>query len=192
MTLTVSSQGSIGWAVFRGRQYRCAIGRGGISACKIEGDGASPVGNFNLTKVLYRPDRGAKPLTTIAIDVISASDGWCDSPDHEDYNTLVALPHAARCEALWRDDALYDIVVVTNHNSDPVVPRAGSAIFIHIAAGPGYPPTEGCVAFARHDLELILQHWIPGEDRLVITQAPTWQESYPEKVFKIAEGACRK
>jgi len=180
MTLIVSTEGPEGLggrAVFRGRTYRCAIGRGGIAADKTEGDGVSPAGDFDMLKILYRPDRGVPPRiasgtapgTSIEVAPIAATDGWCDDPAHADYNRPVTLPHPASCETLWRDDALYDLIVVTSHNSDPVMPGAGSAIFVHIAGGPDYPPTEGCIAFARTDLEAILRAWIPGEDRLVIT-----------------------
>lgn len=158
-----------GRAVFRGRTYRCAIGRGGIARDKTEGDGVSPGGEFELVKILYRADRGAAPATSIETAAIAATDGWCDDPTHEDYNRPVSLPHAASCETMWREDGLYDLVVVTSHNSDPVIPGAGSAIFMHVAGGPDYPPTEGCIAFARGDLEAILQDWVPGKDKLVIS-----------------------
>ena len=168
MTLFVSADGKTGRATFRGRAYRCAIGRGGIARDKTEGDGVSPVGDFDFVRVLYRPDRGDIIGTRLDSAPIGRADGWCDDPGHADYNRPVALPHEAGCETLWRDDGLYDLVVVTSHNSDPVIPGAGSAIFVHVAGGPDYPPTEGCIAFARQDLELILREWIPGDDRLVI------------------------
>ena len=169
MTLIVSADGKTGHATFRGRRYRCAIGRGGIAAHKTEGDGVSPVGEFDFVRILYRPDRSDAITTEIDIAPIGTTDGWCDDPGHADYNRPVALPHDASCETLWRDDSLYDLIVVTSHNSTPVVPGAGSAIFVHVAGGPDYPPTEGCIAFARDDLEQILREWVPGEDRLVIT-----------------------
>lgn len=172
MTLMVSTMGAEGRAVFRGRTYRCAIGRGGIVRDKAEGDGASPIGTFDLVKVLFRADRGAAPGTSIDTASIAATDGWCDDPGHTDYNRAVTLPHPASCETMWRDDGLYDLVVVTNHNSDPVIAGAGSAIFVHVAGGPDYPPTEGCIAFARDDLEAILRDWTPGEDKLVIAGNP--------------------
>jgi L,D-peptidoglycan transpeptidase YkuD (ErfK/YbiS/YcfS/YnhG family) len=168
MHLFVSAEGSVGQAVFRGRTYRCAIGRGGIAIDKTEGDGITPIGEFDMMKVLYRPDRGAPVETSIKMAPIAAAGGWCDDPAHADYNRPVTLPHTASCETLWRNDALYDLVIVVSHNSQPIIPGAGSAIFVHIAAGPDYPPTEGCVAFSRDDLEAILREWVPGKDRLVI------------------------
>jgi L,D-peptidoglycan transpeptidase YkuD (ErfK/YbiS/YcfS/YnhG family) len=169
MKLVISADGKTGRATFRGRACRCAIGRGGIAVDKTEGDGASPVGEFDFVRALYRPDRGDIIRTRLDTAAISPTDGWCDDPGHADYNRPVTLPHEASCETLWRDDALYDLVVVTSHNSAPVVPGAGSAIFVHVAGGPDYPPTEGCIAFARQDLERILREWVPGEDRLVIS-----------------------
>ncbi len=66
-----------------------------------------------------------------------------------------SIPTPASAERLWRDDGLYDLVVVLGHNDDPVVPGRGSAIFLHLAR-PDYAPTEGCAALARADLEALL------------------------------------
>lgn len=155
-------------AEFNGRVYRCAIGRTGIATAKTEGDGASPAGRFRLIRILYRPDRIDPPETRIDRAALTPADGWCDDPGHPDYNRAVALPHPARCETMWRDDGLYDIVVVTDHNSDPAVAGDGSGIFVHVAGGTDYPPTRGCVAFSQDDLVAILKDWDPEKDHLVI------------------------
>ncbi len=168
MDLIVSRDGR---AVYGGRTYRCALGRGGIRSDKREGDGATPVGRFRLIRIRVRPDRVEPFETALPVSPIGEDDGWCDDPAHPDYNRPVTLPHAAGHERLWRDDGLYDVVVVTDHNSAPVVPGAGSAIFVHVAGGPDYPPTEGCVAFAREDLVSILSRWA-DDDRLVIVDGP--------------------
>ena len=165
MDLIVSEDGT---ARFGARTYRCAIGRGGILADKKEGDGASPAGSFALLRGMYRQDRVEAPETKLSMTPIQKSDGWCDAPDDPAYNCLVTLPYSARCENMYRDDALYDIVVVTDHNTAPVVPGAGSAIFVHVAGGPDFPPTEGCIAFQPGDLREILSRWQPQSDRLVI------------------------
>lgn len=139
-----------GFARLGDRLLRCAIGKGGLAREKREGDGATPVGAFPLRRVLYRPDREAAPRTGLPVAAIAPEDGWCDWPEDAAYNRPVRLPYAARAERLWREDALYDLLVVVGHNDAPVVPGAGSAIFLHLAR-PGYAPTEGCVAFARAD-----------------------------------------
>lgn len=159
MDLIVTSDGTARWG---GRRFRCALGSGGVSSDKREGDGATPAGVLALDRVLYRPDRVTPPATALPVAALDPADGWCDAPDDASYNRQVRLPHDASCEALWRDDRLYDLIVVTDHNHAPVVPRRGSAIFLHVAK-PGYGPTEGCIAFALDDLRLIVERWRPDD-----------------------------
>lgn len=142
----------------------CAIGRGGMApaADKREGDGVSPIGVWPLRYVLYRPDRGPAPATALPVQALAPDDGWCDDPTHPDYNRRVKRPFAASHEALWREDGLYDLVVVLGHNDDPPVAPLGSAIFLHLAK-PDYAPTEGCIALSRADLTAVLAQAAPGD-----------------------------
>ncbi len=151
-----------GWLQWNGRRVRCALGRGGVRADKREGDGATPAGRFAVRRLLFRPDRAAPPATALPAAPLSPAHGWCDDPAHPDYNREVRLPHPARCEALWRDDAIYDLVVVLGHNDAPVVPGLGSAIFLHLARE-SYAATEGCVALDRGDLLALLAALAPGD-----------------------------
>ena len=139
------------------REVRCALGRGGVVAAadKREGDGATPLGVWPVRRVLYRPDRGAAPSILLPVSPIAPDDGWCDAPADLAYNRPVTLPYPASCEAMWREDDLYNLVCVLAHNDDPPVAGRGSAIFLHLAR-PDYAPTEGCVALARADLEALL------------------------------------
>jgi L,D-peptidoglycan transpeptidase YkuD (ErfK/YbiS/YcfS/YnhG family) len=138
-----------------GQVFRAALGRGGVRTDKQEGDGATPSGVLPLRRVLYRADRGAPPVCAVPIEPLAPDDGWCDDPAHADYNRMVRLPHYGRCEALWRTDALYDLVGVLGWNDRPVVRGMGSAIFLHVAAT-DYAPTDGCVALAPVDLRRVL------------------------------------
>lgn len=140
---------------------RCAVGTGGIGAKRREGDGITPAGIWPMRRVLYRADRLARPMTALPVAAIGANDGWCDAPGDAKYNCPVTLPYPAGAEKLWRDDALYDVVVVLGFNDAPVVDGAGSAIFLHVAA-PGYAPTAGCVALERADLLAALAAFAPG------------------------------
>lgn len=152
-----------------GRLVRCAVGRGGVAqaALKREGDGATPLGVWPLGRVLYRADRIGAPRTALPARALSPNDGWCDDPADPSYNRPVTLPHPASAEALWRDDGLYDLVVVLSHNHDPPAPGMGSAIFLHVAR-PDYAPTEGCVALARSDLLEVLRLAGPGSTLAVV------------------------
>ncbi len=145
-----------GKLIWRGKEYACALGRGGVTAEKKEGDGATPAGRFPVRDIYFRADRLERPETVFPLRAISPGDGWCDDPGDEKYNRLVTLPHPARHERMWREDHLYDIVVVLGYNDDPPVSGKGSAIFMHLAS-PDYDPTEGCVALALLELIEIIE-----------------------------------
>jgi L,D-peptidoglycan transpeptidase YkuD (ErfK/YbiS/YcfS/YnhG family) len=153
-----------GWLALQGvGAFRCALGRGGVRDAreKREGDGATPAGLLPLRRVLWRADRVAKPRCAVPAEPIAPEDGWCDDPAHPDYNRRVRLPHPARCERLWREDAAYDILGVLGWNDAPVERGRGSAIFLHLAR-PDYAPTEGCVALAERDLRAVLAAGLTG------------------------------
>ncbi len=162
---------SDGRFAFDGDELRCAFGRGGAveAGAKREGDGATPLGTWPLRRVLWRPDRLARPATALPAAPIAPDDGWSDDPADPAYNRPVTHPHPHSAERLWREDGLYDVVVVLAHNDDPPAPGRGSAIFLHCAK-PGFPPTEGCVALARDDLLAVLARAAPG-DALVVSRA---------------------
>jgi len=134
-----------------GRVYPCALGRGGISHLKREGDGCTPAGNFAVRYVLFRADRLRRPKAALPVSAIGLSDGWCDDPKHPAYNQRVRLPIPASAEKLRRADPVYDLIIVIGHNDAPPMPGHGSAIFLHIAR-PNFAPTAGCIALKRKDL----------------------------------------
>jgi L,D-peptidoglycan transpeptidase YkuD (ErfK/YbiS/YcfS/YnhG family) len=134
----------------------CALGRTGRRALKREGDGATPAGSWPLRCVLYRADRVPRPRTRLPVQTIRPQDGWCDFPADRNYNRRVPLPYPASAERLWRQDGLYDVVVVLGFNDGPRVRGRGSAIFMHVAS-PGLAPTEGCIALQRRHLLHVLQ-----------------------------------
>jgi len=145
-----------GWCARLGaNRWPCAIGRGGVTGDKCEGDGATPIGCWPFRMVLYRPDRVAAPVTALPVAPLAPSDGWCDDVADPRYNRPVRLPYPGRHERLWREDGLYDVIAVLGHNDAPPVAGRGSAIFMHVA-GAGYPPTEGCVALAMDDVLTVL------------------------------------
>ncbi len=130
--------------------FRCAIGRNGVIAAdaKREGDGATPIGRWRLRGVLLRPDRVPLPPLRLPWRWLRPHDGWSDDPRDPAYNQPVCHPHPFGAERLWRDDHAYDIIVVIDHNSQPVVPGQGSAVFWHLAQ-PDWQPTAGCIAMER-------------------------------------------
>ncbi|KEO60130.1 L,D-transpeptidase family protein [Thioclava indica] len=146
--------------LFRGRRFPVQIGRGGITADKHEGDGATPTGTLHILRMLYRPDRLPAPQDWA--EPIGPRDLWCDAPEHPAYNHDVRAPFPASHETLRRADPLYDIVLITDWNYPDAQPGKGSAIFLHQRRRAGYP-TAGCLAFRRDHLIWIAQRITPGE-----------------------------
>jgi L,D-peptidoglycan transpeptidase YkuD (ErfK/YbiS/YcfS/YnhG family) len=151
-------------ARFRGRTFPCAIGRGGITARKREGDGATPAGCHRITGMLYRADRLPQPADWAL--PIGPGDLWSDAPDDTDYNHPVRAPYPHSHERLHRPDPLYDLILLTDWNWPEAQPGHGSAIFVHSWRKPRHP-TAGCLAFARKDLLWIARRIRP-QTRLII------------------------
>ncbi len=149
---------------FIGGRFPCTIGRGGLTATKTEGDGATPRGNHQITGILFRPDRIGPPADWA--EPIRPGDLWSDDPRDSRYNHLVRHPHAYSHETLRRADPLYDLILLTDWNWPDALPGRGSAIFIHQWRRPGYP-TAGCVALRRRDLRWIAARIKPGT-RLIV------------------------
>ena len=133
----------------------CSLGANGTRRNKREGDLATPAGVWTMRRVLYRADRIMRPRTSLPVRCILPCDGWCDDPMSRLYNRQVRLPFASSHEKLWRQDNLYDLIIVLDHNDHPPVPGLGSAIFIHVQR-PDKGPTHGCVAFQLKDLKVLL------------------------------------
>jgi L,D-peptidoglycan transpeptidase YkuD (ErfK/YbiS/YcfS/YnhG family) len=138
--------------------YPCCLGASGIRRNKCEGDRSTPAGAWSLRYLLYRADRMTRPRTRLPVFAIKPEDGWCDDPASSHYNKPVTLPSGSGHERLWRDDSVYDLLIVTDHNQDPAVSGRGSAIFVHLQRPDGRA-TEGCIAFRRNHLLHLIQTW---------------------------------
>lgn len=172
-----SGDSSLGWARLGDRRWRCTVGAGGVREDKVEGDAATPVGTFPLRRLYFRNDRLVLPKVRLPARPIDEHDGWCDDPQSTSYNRLVRIPNAWSHERMWREDSLYDLVVVVGYNDDPPEGEWGSAIFLHLARD-DYAPTRGCIAFARDDL-LELVTLIGPETRLRVLSLPADERASP-------------
>lgn len=93
--------------------------------------------------------------------------GWCDDTKSKDYNKMIKIPlHKYKYEKLYREDHIYDVVVVINYNIRPIKKNKGSAIFLHIAANK-FKPTEGCLAVTKKDMRKLLKY-INKNTKLII------------------------
>lgn len=144
---------------FHGRFFPCTIGRGGLSAAKREGDGATPRGTHRIVGALFRPDRIVAPAPWAL--PIRPDDLWSDDAGDPAYNQHVRAPYRPSHENLRRADRLYDLILVTDWNWPDAVPGMGSAIFLHRWRKPGHP-TEGCIAMAPDHLAWVAARAQPG------------------------------
>lgn len=148
-------------------RLQCGLGQSGRTRFKREGDGATPIGRWVVAGVLYRPDRVEGFLGHGALGgaiPVHRNDGWCDATGDRNYNRYVRHPYPTSAEQLWRDDHLYDVIVLLRHNWRPRIQGGGSAIFMHLAreVSGGLAPTAGCVSLRRRDLAIVLTKLRPG------------------------------
>ena len=140
-----------GFLVSQDQKFKCSIGCNGLSKNKIEGDGCTPVGNFKINKILYRPDKINNYKFNLDSEIIEKKDGWCDDVNSDLYNQKIVFPFKMSAENLYRDDDLYDIVCIIDYNLKPIIKGRGSAIFLHVASD-NYSPTQGCIAVKKDEL----------------------------------------
>jgi L,D-peptidoglycan transpeptidase YkuD (ErfK/YbiS/YcfS/YnhG family) len=140
-----------GYLEYKNFKFRCALGKSGIKKKIKEGDCITPKGIFKINKIYYRADKIKKVRTKVNTVKIKKNMGWCDDPRSIFYNKQIKLPSKFSHEKLYRKDSLYDLVLVLNYNTNPIIKNKGSAIFIHVAKN-SYKKTKGCIALKKQDL----------------------------------------
>ncbi len=149
--------------------WQAWLGWDGVSAHHREGDGTTPEGRFGIGSVVYgvAPDPGLHE----AYRRLVCGDWWDEDPRSPAYNTFVQLPCGATpdfggdSEALWRSPVAYAHFALIDYNTGPIVPGAGSAIFLHASVG---GPTDGCVALPRAELDELLRWLRPGTHPTIV------------------------
>jgi L,D-peptidoglycan transpeptidase YkuD (ErfK/YbiS/YcfS/YnhG family) len=146
---------------FNNKYYNCAIGANGIKQNKKEGDSSTPSGVFSFGSIFYRKDRIPFINSSIKSIPIEKNMFWSDNPKSKYYNKLINF-NDKTCEILYKEDKTYDIFLVVNYNTKPILKHKGSAIFMHIAKG-NYEPTKGCIALKKNCLLNILKYLSPKD-----------------------------
>ena len=136
-------------------EFECCIGKNGKKKNKIEGDGSTPKGKFNITTLYYRSDRVNKPKTKLKLKKIVPNMGWCDDPGHKDYNKEILIDDSVHHEKLYRKYHKYDYILVLDYNMIEIEPNKGSAIFLHLTSN--FKPTQGCIALKKKDFEILIK-----------------------------------
>ena len=149
------------------KAIKASVGRNGIANKeeKIEGDGKSPNGLFELGRVFGYDELGP---TSLDYTQTNSEDKWIDDPEASDYNTYVRGNTSAKSfEHLKLNSIDYKYCIVIEYNTKPVVKGKGSAIFFHLS-DEKYTPTSGCVAIAENDMLNYLQWLMPNKKRAIL------------------------
>ena len=155
-----------GYLKYKKLKFKCALGKAGIGKKKREGDYITPKGAFKIVKIYYREDRIRNITSKLKLIKIKNNMGWCDDPKSKKYNQLIKLPSKYRHEKLFRNDRIYDLILVLDYNMNPIIKNKGSAIFIHIAKN-NYCKTKGCLALKKKDLIEIISK-IKRDTKIII------------------------
>ena len=136
--------------------FKCCIGKNGISKKKREGDKKTPIGSFRIGNLYYRPDRIKKPFTKLKCIKIKKNMGWCDDPlNYKNYNKLITIKKNIKCEKMYRKDHKYDLMIPIKYNFLKPVKFKGSCIFIHLTNN--FKATAGCIAIKKNDFLIMLK-----------------------------------
>ena len=137
-------------------QFRCCIGKKGLTKNKKEGDKKTPKGTFEIENLYYRRDRLGKPITSLKCIEIKKDMGWCDDINFpKKYNRLFKIVEKNRHEKLNRKDHKYDLLIPIKYNFKKPISGLGSCIFIHLTQD--YKPTAGCIALKKKDFLIMLK-----------------------------------
>jgi L,D-peptidoglycan transpeptidase YkuD (ErfK/YbiS/YcfS/YnhG family) len=140
------------------------VGFNGLSSHHREGDGTTPLGLFGISSAFY--GLAANPGVHGSYHQLVCGDWWDEDPTSAQYNTFqhvacgVTPAFAGGSEALWKVTVGYQTFAVVQYNTGPVVPYAGSAIFIHDDLGGG---TNGCISLPSSELIAMLRWLQPGQ-----------------------------
>ena len=80
---------------FSDKEYRCIIGKNGLTTNKLEGDKKTPVGQFKISHVLFREDRlnipqiNLKTRIPIGTESLSSVIGSIDNRNNITYLLLM-------------------------------------------------------------------------------------------------------
>jgi len=136
--------------------FKCCIGKNGVTRRKNEGDYKTPLGTFTIGKLFFRKDRIKKPKTLLKVIEIKQNMGWCDDIKFPDkYNRLIKINNKIKHEKLARKDHKYDLLIPINYNTKKPITGLGSCIFIHLTKN--YKPTAGCIALKKKDFLIMLK-----------------------------------
>lgn len=142
------------------------IGKNGVTDAKKEGDGKTPLGEFELGIILGKhPNENNK--NGLKYMQITKDMYWVDDSKSKYYNQLVDISKVKKdwnsAEHLIDYPVQYEylIEIKTNPNN---IPEKGSAIFLHCTSN---KPTVGCIAVDTEIMKKIIEN-IDEKTKIII------------------------
>jgi L,D-peptidoglycan transpeptidase YkuD (ErfK/YbiS/YcfS/YnhG family) len=144
--------------------------RNPLDPIKQEGDTRAPAGLFRLGTAFgysaQKPASWKMPYISLTSTIECV-----DDPHSAYYNRIVdratVTPDWNSSEHMLYSNGQYRWGLVVDHNTDPVVPGAGSCIFMHIWLGTG-EGTVGCTAMAQDNVEPVIGWLDPAQSPLLL------------------------
>jgi L,D-peptidoglycan transpeptidase YkuD (ErfK/YbiS/YcfS/YnhG family) len=151
---------------------------GATGPVKREGDGRSPAGVFGIGSAYgYEADRPDLSLPYVQ----ALEDLRCvDDPGSAHYNQIVSTSETSvdwhSAEHMLREDELYALAIVVEHNTETTRPSAGSCIFLHLWKGPDVG-MSGCTAISMSALDE-LAVWLKPDAAVLVALPRTEYTSF--------------
>lgn len=133
------------------------IGKNGITNNKKEGDGKTPLGEFELGLILVR-NSNVENIHGLKYKVITENMYWIDDPKSKYYNQLVDISKVKKdwnsAEQLIDYPIQYEYLAEIKVNPNNIIGK-GSAIFLHCSKDEN---TEGCIAVHREVMRKVIEN----------------------------------
>jgi len=153
MTIIVKNKDTL---IFENFEFKCSIGKLGLTKNKYEGDKKTPKGTYNIGNLYFRKDRNPKPYTKLKCIPIQRHMGWCNDTNYPKvYNKLITINDKISHEKLHRKDHKYDLLIPIKYNFHKKIVGKGSCIFLHLTKN--YTSTAGCVSINEKDFLIMLK-----------------------------------
>jgi L,D-peptidoglycan transpeptidase YkuD (ErfK/YbiS/YcfS/YnhG family) len=159
--------------------WTARVGYAGFSNHHVEGDGTTPTGAYGVEPVMY--GNAPNPGVRYPYKQLVCGDWWDETPSTPEYNTFQYVPcgqsppFGGGSEALWTETTAYPSFAVVEYSTTPVIPGAGSAIFIHADVGSA---TDGCVSLPLAELDRLLTWLDPASAPLIVMGPSSEIESF--------------
>lgn len=132
------------------------LGKNGVTSKKKEGDGKTPLGEFELGLLLGK--EFIKNKNNLQYIQITQKLYWVDDCKSKYYNQLIDISKVQKdwdsAEHLIKYPIQYEYLIEVKANPNNI-PGKGSAIFLHCTNN---NPTEGCIAINRMAMKRIMEN----------------------------------